>query len=331
VKRPQYVLTPICVLVIACLPAAARSSQPTAPPPAAAPVTERFLDRLERLTPADPISYFRLGEEVADAAADPASMALARELLVLAFHLDLAAGGQAGVAAPACLALAEAQRGGRDRAWLLALAKTLDPRRVAPEWLTRPVAPTADSAAYQVAMFLGLVRSGDGAQARQLLARPGVREGLYAYNRVLRELGLPGGAEALEREAGRWPCPECAGARIVRRPGPGGGEVRLCSNCRGDPGPRLAPGELEAHLRFESWALQGVQRSWAAQAAVDAGAPLLDPDPASVAPAFGVDPSRTLWRNGAWTSPQPAAPSPPQGDPAPPASAAPAIPPSGSG
>jgi hypothetical protein len=275
-----------------------------------------FRSRLEALSPSSPETYFLLGEEVADQANDSATRDLAKQLYVLAFDLSTDRPGRASLQAACCVALADLVRADHDRRWLVALARTLDPRRVPPEWLARQPPATTDSAAYQVATLVGLVRTGQGGTARQLLERPEVKAALDSYDRLMNNMGVWNGAAGLIREAGRWPCQECQNERIVKRGNPP--EARLCPNCNGEPGPEMSGNQLIAQLRFESLILQGTQRSWAAQVAADGGAPLVDPEAGGLAAAFDVDPSLVLWRDGRWVA-DPSMPARPKPAPAPPA------------
>jgi hypothetical protein len=278
-------------------------------------IIQKFQDRLAVLSPAKPEEYLLLGEEVADQAVDVHGRRLATELLVLAFDLSVQKPATRSVAAGACLALAELRKAERDRRWLVALARTLDPRRVPPEWLSRPAAPTTDSTAYQFATAMGLVRSGEGVQARQILDKPDVKAALDSFDRMMSTMGITGGAGGIVREAQKWPCPECGNDRIKKNGTPP--EARICPVCSGDPGPELTPAEFIAQLRFESMILQGAQRSWSAQVAADGGAPLVDPDEAALAGAFDVDTTLDLWRDGHWVADpnaptKPAPPAPPR-------------------
>jgi len=291
-------------------------------PPAGAhePVPDDALRaRLEALSPSDPRAYFELGEEIADAASNPATLQLARRLYVLALYLDRARAGQR-LSASACLALADLATRERDRRWLRSLAGTLDQRLAGPAWVRSAEARASSQAGYGAATALGLVRSGDGVRARRALADPAVRALLRSYERLLDPAALPGAMRVLEREADRWPCPECHNQRIVRRLGSGREPLyRPCTNCAGNPGPAMSVAALIAHLRLESQLLSGVQRSWSAQVAADRGAPLRDPDPSDVAPAFGIDPARSVYRNGEWVEPGTPVSAPARLDPAPPA------------
>jgi hypothetical protein len=307
------------VVALCCLIVTSGASQPQPDPTSETPeIVTKYRAKLDALTPAHPEAYFQLGEEVADEATDLHARRLATELYVLSFELSVNRPTGKPIAAGACLALAELRKAERDRKWLLALARTLDPRRVPPEWLSRPAAPTTDSTAYQIATAMGLVRSGDGVQARQILDRPEVKMSLEGYDRTMTAMGITGGAGGIVREAQRWPCPECQNDRIKKIGTPP--EAKICPNCFGDPGPELTASEFLAQLRFESMILQGAQRSWAAQVAADAGAPLMDPDAAGLAGAFDVDPALVLWHDGHWVAdPNAPPPPPPPAKPQPPA------------
>jgi hypothetical protein len=291
-------------------PAPATAAQPQ---PATKPVAEVFNDRLEALTPARPVDYYLLGEEVAAEASTYADRQLAITLFVLAAELDLRRGGRPVTASAAYIALADVITSERDRRWLLYLARTLDPRRVSPEWLGRIAAPTVESPVYQIATGLGLIRSGHGVQARQMLEKPEVQAALVRLEPLLRNLGA-GTLTQLNREAKLWPCPDCSGARVIKRGNPP--EAKICNHCKGDPGPSLTESAFLGQLRFEALLLQGSQRSWAAQVASDGFAPLRDSDPSSLPVVFEVDVSKVLWRGGQWVV-DPSAPPPPKPKPEP--------------
>lgn len=299
-------------------------SGPADAPSADAAVPASLEARLEALDPSSPERYFLLAEELADADPPPR---LAIELFVLAFDMDLARPDGGRVASASALALAAMESADERRAWLVALARTLDPRRVPPPWLARPSTPSADSSAYQIATAMGLVRSGDGVRARQLLGSPHIRAALERHDRTLLRVGVPGGAFGIIREAELWPCPSCANARFLRKGRADVNEARDCPHCLGDPGPRLSFDHMVAQLRFESWLLAGLHRSWAAQVGADAGAPLRDPEPASVARAYLIDPRLCYRRNGKWTGTPAGGPPPtPPDDATPDQPAAPAAP-----
>ena len=255
--------------------------------------------RLTALTPDNPEAYFLLAEEVAAEADDSESVGLARTLYVLAFELDRRSGFGSGVAPSACLALADLARIEEDRRWLASLAHAIDRRYERPSWGRVGEAATPEQA-LAAATALGFLRAGETNAARRRLDEPGVRDLLERYELMLSPTNEPGAFARLLRHADEWPCRECANERIIMRIGPDGTEPELCPTCLGNPGPALSDAELIGNLRLESMLLDGIHRSWAAQAASDLGAPLHDADPEQLAPAFGVDPGRPYRRGGEW-------------------------------
>ena len=262
------------------------------------PLTERFAARLAALDPANPGPYLLLAEEVADAATSPGDQRLAVELYARAFESARVKPGESEIAASACRGLAEAARISKDRRWYEVLAALIDPAGAPPGWLRKPPPTSVDSTPYRIANLLGLVRAGEGILARQQLDKPEMKQALAAIEPLLKRGGVPGGLSELDRAARVWPCRECSNRGTVRRSGTNPPEYKTCPQCLGKPGPRLTPAELAAQLRLESWLLQGLQRSWAAQMTSDDGTPLTDPDPVGLCARVGVDASRMFWRNG---------------------------------
>ena len=259
---------------------------------------------LRNLTPEGPdgpASYVLLAEEIADTAVEAPQIDLAKSLYALGYELARAA-GQNGLAATACLGLAAIERLEQDRRWLLAVAAAVDPRYARPDWAVAASAAPTQETALRAAEAIGLARAGEGREAHRRLDEPAVRALIADYDRALGATGASGAAFKVDKAASEWPCPECANRRVVSRTGPGGGELRICPVCRGNPGPLLTHDEFMAQLRFEATLLQGIQRSWAAQLAVDLGAPLRDPDPDQLAAAYGVDVKRPYWRSGQWVA-----------------------------
>ncbi|GMV26278.1 MAG: hypothetical protein AMXMBFR58_23090 [Phycisphaerae bacterium] len=290
------------------LPLAPAADQPPQPAPTPDPLPANLPfdleHRLAELRPGNPEGYLRLGEDVAAAATDNLGRGLARRLYTLAFVLDRRRANTSvwPTATSACLALAELATTQADRQWLEALARSIDRRLAVPEWTTAAQDPVDSATAYLATVFVGLVRSGDTIRAERVLAQPGVRDVIRRYERLLSPYNQPGGLAELEREMTRWPCPECAGKRVVRRFQSNPPQFRLCSVCRGTLGPDLSPQTLSAQLRFESRLLAGTARSWAAQVISDDGAPLRDVDPGELPGAMGVDPSLVIWRDGRWVA-----------------------------
>ncbi|QQS08325.1 MAG: hypothetical protein IPK69_10020 [Phycisphaerales bacterium] len=260
--------------------------------------------RLGELSPSEARGYFLLAEEVADAAGDDVgTRRLAIRLYTLAFtHADDSPAGRE-LAASACLGLADVSGRVAHTRWLSALARSLDARHQ-PILIPRGETDfSEDGLGYRLASLIGLIRSGEGIQARRILQDAEVRSTLMRLDRLLRDSDFPGGVRWFDREARAWPCTECANDRVVRRARPGGDgfDTRLCPICNGLPGPTLSTRQLASHLRFESWLLHGDQRSWSAQLSVDHGEVLLDPDPREVPKVFEVEPTLDVFRDGWWT------------------------------
>jgi hypothetical protein len=285
-------------IALSALPAAQPAAQPWTPDTA-------LDERLAALRPDDPEAYFLLAEEVADGVLVRDQAALARTLYVLAYELDRARPGGGRLGASACLGLAAIERLEERRLWLTALAGVIDRRYASSDWNVPALDALPDEVLLRVAQVLGDARAARGRQADDAMRDPLVMGILEEYEALLGDTGFTGGLSRLKAYARDWPCPECRNERVVPRRGPGvgPGEFRLCPTCNGNPGPRLTEEELFAHLRFESRLLSGLERSWAAQAAANMGAPLRDPDPAAVAPTMGVDPVRAVWRDGQWVAP----------------------------
>lgn len=285
--------------------------QDDAPPPRVSTLASRVENlesRLVSLRPERPAAYLELGELVLQEASTAEDRRLARELLVLALSTATARRedpNAAGVASSACLALASAADDQPTARWLGAVGASLAPD-ASLDVSTQDAAAGAarDPAALDVANALGLARIGEGKRAERLLARPGAGELLERMDKVLQP-GVGGGAQRVRRMIESYPwCPQCRNRRTFKD----ASGVQVCPTCKGLPGPNLPDEELINHLRAESVLLSGVQRSWAAQILADEGAPLRDLDPAEVAATLRVDPSKTVWKNGAWAAPAPARP-----------------------
>ncbi len=290
-----------CALVCGAFGLAGMQPEPE-PAPGAPATPEWITARLIALAPERPEEYFLLAEEVADGATEAHEVGIARTLYALGYELARTRPGAAPLGASCCFGLARLERLEQDRRWLLAVAAAIDPRYARPDWAVPALASASEETAYKAATALGMARAGEGHQARKVLDEPGVKALLRDYERAIGASGGTGALFRLERNIAEWPCPQCSNARAIARPGQQGAEIRLCPTCRGNPGPRLTPQEFLAQLRFEAILLRGVQRSWAAQAAVDMGAPLRDPDPDQLAPVYGVDPARACWRAGKWVT-----------------------------
>jgi len=255
--------------------------------------------RLESLEPGDAESYFLLGEEIVDLTPSKTGENLARELFALAFELDRRDGSPTWIAPSSCIALASIARLESDERWLRAIANRIDPRYTPAPWrVAAAEGGGVSSAAFAAAETVGETRAGNGIQARALLEKPGVRELLLRYGRMLGFSASTGAAWQIEQWAGDWPCRECGNERVVFRPNTDPPSYRECYTCRGNPGPKLSTQQVVAQLRFESRLLQGISRSWGAQLAIDLAAPLREPVPDELAAVLGVDANRPYWRGG---------------------------------
>lgn len=271
------------------------------------PVHVRYERELTALSPADPLSYFLLAEEIADVAAGTKEIALARRLYVLSIELaagnpdvDRAAGFP--VASSASVGLAHIEKIEPRKRWLLALAGRLDERYAVARWDVQEEEPEADEVALLLAEAIGLVLSGDGSLARERFDDPRVMSLLESSRDAIDRPGSGASTSAIQREAQVWPCPECANARIVADRSKGGSARRLCSTCRGNPGPVIDHDTFVSYLAYQSLLLKGVHKSWSSELAVGRSGPLLDPDVSEIAPTMRIDPELVYYRNSRWVS-----------------------------
>ena len=271
------------------------------------PVTVRFERELTALSPADPLSYFLLAEEIADVASDSQEISLARRLYVLSIELSAnnpEIDSEAGfpVASSASVALADLENVEPRKRWLLALAGRLDDRYAETRWDVQDEEPEADTVAFLLSEAIGLVLSGDGSMARERFDDPRVVGLLNESRDVIDRPGTAASTTAIQREAQIWPCPECGNSRIVADRNQGGSARRLCSTCRGNPGPVLDHETFVAYIAYQSLLLKGVHKSWSAELAVGQAGPLLDPEVSEIAPTMRFDPELVYYRDGRWVS-----------------------------
>ncbi|MFG0243892.1 MAG: hypothetical protein ACF8R9_13980 [Phycisphaerales bacterium JB054] len=302
--RLRTILLAVILAGLLAPSARAQDAEPEAPAAPDESGTPRDLPawvvtRLEALEPDDAESYFLLGEEIIDLSPSKTGENLARELFALAFELDRRDGSPSWIAPSSCIALASIARLESDERWLRAIANRIDPRYSPAPWRTASAeGGGVSSAAFAAAETVGETRAGHGIQARALLEKPGVRDLLLRYGRMLGFSASTGAAWQIEQWAGDWPCRECGNERVVFRPNTDPPSYRECYTCRGNPGPKLSTQEIVAQLRFESRLLQGISRSWGAQLAIDLAAPLREPVPDELAPVLGVDADLAYWRDG---------------------------------
>jgi len=266
---------------------------------------DEYQQRLEALAPADPAGYYLLAEDIASSAQKNEDVILARRLFVLAFVLAERGTTQDNPAAfpiraSACIALAHLETSEDRKRWLRALAGRIDRRYAGPRWDAADGSTQADETTLLLAEAVGLMLSGDGSLARERLDDPRVIALLDQTRDILDRPGNEASSAAIKREVQIWPCPECGNARGVPDRSEGGQVRRLCSTCRGNPGPVISRAAHISYLGYQSLLLQGTQKSWAAELAVGLGRPILDPEPSEIAPNMGVDPTKVYFRTGRW-------------------------------
>ena len=223
-----------------------------------------WTDRVETLDPDDPMAYFELAEEIADASADGPRRELARHLFALS-----------GVLAPqrlgrsACLALADLDGDEHSKRRLLALAALLDER--AGGLIVGPVGEAAyhdRGSILAVADALSFYRTGNGAKAVSALRTPSAKQILDTYDSIFR-----GGSERF---------------------------IEDCRLYRGSRRPVLAEPDRMLLLRFEAALLAGEDRSWSGELLLHGGRPLIEVDPDRLESSFGVNAGQPCYRDGRW-------------------------------
>jgi hypothetical protein len=234
-----------------------------------------WTSRLEALSPDNPLAYFELGEEVMDAAIADEDRALARQLFRLAGALD-----PGGLGRSSALALALLEEDPQEKRRLLALAALLDRSGESgggavgqPNWGPAPLGGGRDvdlGGASALSDSFSYYRRGLGNRATDALDQnPAAAELLARYGDII------------------------------------GGEARYRENAR-----RYRTGEspindwddLITMLRLEAALLAGDERSWSAELLLNGGPPLVEIDPADIAGALRVNPTRALYRNGRWVA-----------------------------
>lgn len=300
--QPSPALTP----PEATTPADAEPPQPGS----ALPPVPNLESRLRDLHPSQPAAYFLLAEEVAAEATRPEHKRLARTLYILAMALQPDP-ALADITPSVCLGLAGLAATPEQARWLRAMADSLTRRdRLEPNWSPPGPEVSPARAALDLATAIGLIRAGEGDRAAPLFEQPAVQALLEKLEFTLNGSGMT--VTDLRRNLDLWRhCPECfqhgLNQRVISRPN---GFI-LCPTCGGNPGPVLTRAQLIGQLRFESLLLDGVNRSWSAQALVDGGSPLRDLEPGELPGSFGVNPARAFWRDGDWVTDPDAPPAPP--------------------
>lgn len=234
----------------------------------AAHADSRWNARLEKLQPAQPMKYFELAEDIADAGETAAERDLARYLFALAGALDPDRLGRS-----AALALADMEADASVKRRLLALASLLGEGGgghaggAGGNDTIADVAPSGETT-LTVCEALALYRRGRGPQALTRMDENGA-------NAILKQYGdlLPGGYNQFMQD---------------------------CRIYRNDLRPILSDLELNRMLRLEEALLAGDDRSWASDLLVNKATPLIEIDPTRVAETLKVNPEYCIYRGGRW-------------------------------
>jgi|GEM_PF-2114470 len=255
--------------------------------------------RLEQLRPDNPAAYLQAGEELLAVGRERA----AEHALVLALTIG-AAQGERHTAASAALALRARTEHPDQRQLLRALADTLSPDLVTHAWLLESAdAGASRETARSAARVLLDIRRARGDAALEGLRDLAVRDLLTSQPELRAIAGnerttVP---EYLAAMARAWPCPDCDNERIIRQRGVATPE--LCPHCHADPGPRLPNAQQSAWLTVETRLLANDPLWSDIGAFPELNEPIAQPSVEAVPRLFGVDVTRTHYRNGDWTRP----------------------------
>ena len=257
-------------------------------------------ERLASLTPARPMDYFRLAEELAYlSAVSPnqrsTATRLAEQLYVLAYELERAGGGDSSLGPSVCLALADLAPP-EERDWLLAIAASFGQAGSSEIELERGAGRTEDRARLDAAEAIGRFRAVERRPLSVIMRRIDVRRQMVDAGVPQRDADWVMGL--LERGLQRPYCPECRNQRLVRTGTPDQSvEQSLCPQCFGnpEPDPPLSGDDLRRLLGIEARLLNAKPRTWTAEVLVGGGEPLNDLDPSGLADRYGVDARRPYW------------------------------------
>lgn len=255
--------------------------------------------RLEQLRPDNPAAYLQAGEELLAVGRERS----AEHALVLALSIG-AAQGDRHTAASAALALRSRTQHPDQRQLLRALADTLSPELVTHAWLmdTDDSGPSTETFRRAARVLLD-IRRARGDAALEGLRDLAVRDLLTSQPelRVIASNERTTVPEYLAAMARAWPCPDCDNERTIRQRGVATPE--LCPRCHADPGPRLANDRQGAWLTVET-RLLATDPLWSDIAVFpELNEPIAQPTVEAVPRLFGVDVTRTHYRNGDWTRP----------------------------
>ncbi len=229
-------------------------------------------DRLEGLTPDAPLAYFELAEEIADAAGSESDQDTARHLFALAGVLS-----PDGLGASAALALADLEASPTRAQQYRGLAALLAPPESA--FFTslfgtarRDVDATTDPVrARALVDAFSFYRRGHGRRALRALQRADAVETLHTLDPI-----FPGGTHRF---------------------------LQIAQTIHPGARPTLSDDDLTRLLQIELALLAPDKVPWSVDLTWSRRAPLLEFNPGRLEETFGVDPDRTIYREGRWVSP----------------------------
>ncbi len=257
-------------------------------------------DRLAALSPARPMDYFRLAEELAYLSATSpnqrtTAIRMAEQLYVLSYELDRADGGNSALGPSVCLALADLAPPD-ERDWLLAIAASFGQAGASGIELDQNTGRTEDRARLDAAEAIGRFRAVERRPLSAIMRRVDVRRQLIDAGVPTRDADWVIGL--LQAGLERPYCPECRNQRLVRTGTPDQSvEQSLCTTCFGnpEPDPPLNEDEMRRLLGIEARLLNAKPRTWTAESLVGGADPLNDLDPSGLADRYGVDAEKPYW------------------------------------
>lgn len=233
-------------------------------------ISARWQSRLEELSPARPVAYLNLAEEVADESNDAESQLLARQLYCLAASMDaenLATTAALGLAALEDVKTAQGNKA--NQRWVA----------IAQRWSKSEIPLDANFAGgvdtVGSAVRLGVVeaivqyRRGYGRRANDRLKKPQVRAFFDSFMQK-----VPGGVEEFDRLS--------------------------AIHMNGTP-PPLSAQTIDALLQVEHGLLRPKSSLWSDALSMGEGDPTFDAPIGTPAEIFGADPSRSRWTPNGWT------------------------------
>jgi len=223
-----------------------------------------FSERLQALRSTDPASYFELGEEIAEIAADDEDRQLAIRLFTLADSIDPHRWRSGAI-----LAIRPLVREGSVHRLLDANLRAWSVSR---NYLPSPstFSERDEKSVLAAVDALSALRRGDAVGMRELLRTPGAPAQLDVVAGP-----LPGGSAWMAKMAGT----------------------------RGFGRAMLSERELKATLQAQAELLGSGQRPWSIALQAGAGKPMTVIDPIPLSEIFGVDVTQTLYEKGKWSRP----------------------------